>query len=255
MSIPTVVLNEAIPAGGDKVREGDNRIIEYKTQNREVMGVDHKYESSGQDADMGKHDQVSLLEKADIGVGAEGKPILGAQTVGGKAELVFTDEDNNDIPITSAGSLVALPAGVVYEWGGAIADIPSGYLFCNGAAVSRSTYAVLFAAIGTIHGIGDGSTTFNLPDHRDASVMGAKEDDSGVPKTNVTGSLTASGGAATVDLSHNHGGNTGATAGSTSSGADADTITVSHTHTIASGGSATQSILGPYKVMVKMIKT
>ena len=46
------------------------------------------------------------------------------------------------------------------------ATVPTGYLQENGAAVSRTTYAALFAAIGTTHGAGDGSTTFNLPDSR-----------------------------------------------------------------------------------------
>jgi len=41
--------------------------------------------------------------------------------------------------------------------------VPAGYLLCNGAAVSRETYAALFAVIGTLYGAGDGSTTFNLP--------------------------------------------------------------------------------------------
>lgn len=43
---------------------------------------------------------------------------------------------------------------------------PSGYLECNGQAVSRTTYASLFAVLGVIYGNGDGSTTFNLPDYR-----------------------------------------------------------------------------------------
>ena len=43
---------------------------------------------------------------------------------------------------------------------------PTGWLLCNGAAVSRTTYASLFAVIGTIYGSGDGSTTFNVPDFR-----------------------------------------------------------------------------------------
>lgn len=42
-------------------------------------------------------------------------------------------------------------------------NVPSGYLVCNGAAVSRTTYAALFAVLGTRHGDGDGKTTFNLP--------------------------------------------------------------------------------------------
>jgi hypothetical protein len=103
MSIPATAWNEASPAGSDNLSAGDNRIREMKTQIREVVDVDHKFDSSGQDADMGKHNQVSFIEAADIGSGAEGLPILGAQTVDGKAELVFTDEDDNEIQLTSGG--------------------------------------------------------------------------------------------------------------------------------------------------------
>jgi microcystin-dependent protein len=46
------------------------------------------------------------------------------------------------------------------------ASAPTGYLLCNGAAVSRSTYTSLFAVIGTTYGAGNGSTTFNVPDFR-----------------------------------------------------------------------------------------
>lgn len=56
------------------------------------------------------------------------------------------------------------PAGVIKMYGGTTA--PSGYLACDGSAVSRTTYATLFAAIGTAHGAGDGTTTFNVPDFR-----------------------------------------------------------------------------------------
>ena len=52
-------------------------------------------------------------------------------------------------------------AGVIIWYSGLTA--PSGYLICNGAAVSRTSYATLFAIIGTTFGVGDGSTTFNLP--------------------------------------------------------------------------------------------
>lgn len=50
---------------------------------------------------------------------------------------------------------------------------PDGYLVCNGASVSRTTYANLFAVIGTNFGSGNGSTTFNLPDLRDRYIIGA----------------------------------------------------------------------------------
>ena len=63
-----------------------------------------------------------------------------------------------------------VPSGSVFCM--AVATVPSGYLECNGAAVSRSTYAVLFAVIGTAYGTGNGSSTFNLPDLRGEFVRG-----------------------------------------------------------------------------------
>lgn len=54
------------------------------------------------------------------------------------------------------------PAGIILPYAGSTA--PEGYLMCDGSAVSRSTYAALFAAIGTTYGAGDDSTTFNIPD-------------------------------------------------------------------------------------------
>ena len=62
-------------------------------------------------------------------------------------------------------------AGMIQMFAGS--SVPSGWLLCNGAAVSRTTYARLFAVIGTTYGTGDGSTTFNLPDMRDRMAVGA----------------------------------------------------------------------------------
>jgi len=56
-----------------------------------------------------------------------------------------------------------VPAGTVLAFAGQVAKLPDGYLVCDGSAVSRSTYATLYTAIGTTYGVGDGSTTFNLP--------------------------------------------------------------------------------------------
>lgn len=82
---------------------------------------------------------------------------------------------------------------------------PTGWLRCDGSAVSRTTYADLFTAIGTTWGAGDGSTTFNVPDLRGVSCIGKGQ---GAGLTNRT--LAGSGGAQTVTLavgempSHNH---------------------------------------------------
>ena len=80
----------------------------------------------------------------------------------------------------------------------AVATVPSGYLECNGAAVSRTTYSVLFAVIGTAYGTGDGSSTFNLPDLRGEFIRGfdhGKGTDSG---RSIASSQSAQ------NASHNH---------------------------------------------------
>ena len=64
----------------------------------------------------------------------------------------------------------AVGVGSVIAFAGS--SIPTGYLACNGAAVSRTTYADLFAAIGTTYGVGDGSTTFNLPNLAGRTIVG-----------------------------------------------------------------------------------
>lgn len=66
---------------------------------------------------------------------------------------------------------VEVPTGSLLMFAGAAA--PSGWLLCDGAAVSRTTYAALFAAISTTYGVGNGSTTFNVPDLCGRSPLGA----------------------------------------------------------------------------------
>ena len=92
---------------------------------------------------------------------------------------------------------VSVTSGSMLMWPTATA--PSGYLLCNGQAVSRSTYATLFAVTSTVYGVGDGSTTFNVPDLRDRFPIGA-------------GTTYSAGG----------------------TGGSADAIVVSHTHTATS---------------------
>jgi microcystin-dependent protein len=100
------------------------------------------------------------------------------------------------------GQLSALlPSGVMFPYAGA--TLPSGFLFCDGSAVSRTTYANLFAAIGTAWGSGDGSTTFNLPDYR-GRVLAGSDNMNGTPANRLTGyTLASSGGAQSVTLTAN----------------------------------------------------
>ncbi|MEG0923294.1 MAG: phage tail protein [Comamonas sp.] len=74
-----------------------------------------------------------------------------------------TDGIYNESDEFMAGQIAYCAAGV----------IPSGWLECNGAAISRATYGTLFASIGTNYGVGDGATTFNLPDLRGEFLRGA----------------------------------------------------------------------------------
>jgi len=123
-----------------------------------------------------------------------------------------------------------IPSGSLEAFAGAAA--PAGWLLCNGQAVSRATYAALFAAIGTTYGVGDGSTTFNVPDLRDRFPIGVN--------THGLGAAGGSLGAVNTGIQNNNHTHTltGATSGSQSV----------HTHGIPSGsggsGSTSQENLG-----------
>lgn len=74
------------------------------------------------------------------------------------------------------GTDASIPAGVVNLYTGITA--PTNWMFCQGQAISRTTYAALYAVIGTRYGVGDGSTTFNLPDLRGRVPVGLNAGDS-----------------------------------------------------------------------------
>jgi len=108
--------------------------------------------------------------------------------------------------------------GSITAWAGAHNAIPTGYLYCNGQAVSRSTYSGLFAVTATLYGAGDGSSTFLVPDFRDKFMNGASNATSG----------GATGGANTVTL-------TGAQSGTSAhghSGSGSTNSAGSHSHQI-----------------------
>jgi len=101
-----------------------------------------------------------------------------------------------DTQIAAIPAADATPAGtVIYS---ARSTAPTGYLKANGAAVSRSTYATLFAAIGTVYGAGDGSTTFNVPELRGEFARGL-DDGRGIDTSRALGSAQAQS-----YQSHNH---------------------------------------------------
>ena len=91
----------------------------------------------------------------------------------GAAGEISIDEDTENLRIhdgSQAGGYEIVPSGTVVPYGGTSA--PGGWQLCDDTALSRTTYARLFAIIGTAYGTGDGSSTFNVPDLRDRVPLG-----------------------------------------------------------------------------------
>ena len=117
--------------------------------------------------------------------------------------------------LDSAAVSVLMPTASIMPYAGSLA--PTGYRLCDGAAISRTTFSELFAVIGTTYGVGDGSTTFNIPDLRGRVIAG--QDDMG--------------GTSASRLTNQSGGLEGDTLGATG-GSETHTLTnseiPSHTH-------------------------
>jgi len=148
----------------------------------------------------------------------------------------------------------AFAPGMMLNYGGSFA--PAGWLLCNGAAVSRSTYAALFAVIGSSFGAGDGSTTFNVPDLRRRVAVGAGGSGSAT-LGNVVGN---SGGeeAHTLTASempaHTHGTVTGAAAGMQTGTSNYRMNSLSGSVTGSTGGDAAHNNMPPSLVVNVIIK-
>ena len=115
---------------------------------------------------------------------------------------------SNGTTWTSATPPTAFTPGMLMPY--AAASAPSGWLLCYGQAVSRSTYADLFAVISTTYGVGDNSTTFNLPDFRGRSAFG-KDDMGGTAASRLTtagsgvdGATLGTGGGSQLTQQHTH---------------------------------------------------
>jgi microcystin-dependent protein len=152
-----------------------------------------------------------------------------------------------------------MPVGVVLPFAGG--TVPTGWLDCDGSAVSRTTYADLFAVIGTDYGPGDGSTTFNLPDFRSRSILGAGAPGGGL----TTRARGDTGGAETHTLtesempSHTHGPGGGAIefVGNAGFGGDlapgGSDIKTNFTATASTGGGGAHNNVSPFGVTTMMI--
>ena len=154
---------------------------------------------------------------------------------------------------STAGGAEIIPAGTIVGYGAGSA--PTGWLLCNDAAVSRTTYARLFAVIGTGYGVGDGSGTFNVPDLRDkvplgkgtnndtlGTTTGSAAASSVLASTSKTGVTTAAANTGTANTGT---GNTGTgTTGTGTSGNSTSTTAASDTANATSTTAASDTATG-----------
>lgn len=152
------------------------------------------------------------------------------------------------------------PTGGVIEFAGTTA--PAGWLICDGSAVSRTTYADLFAAIGTAYGSGDGSTTFNIPNLKGKIPVGLNSADTDFNTLGKTGGEKTHKLTTSEMPSHNHSGgilhNNQASGGArfyfqtpgTTNGTNfSNSLNIGST-----GGSQSHNNMQPYVVMNYIIK-
>jgi microcystin-dependent protein len=147
----------------------------------------------GSDPDTGAY----RIGANNYGVAVGGAKVLDVATTG----LDVTGTVNSSGAVKQAG-FALLPVGCFFPYAGAAA--PSGYLLCDGSAVSRTTYSDLFSAIGTSYGTGDGSTTFNVPDMKGRVPAGKESSATRLTATYFGGDSTAlgaTGGLESHDLS------------------------------------------------------
>lgn len=187
----------------------------------------------------GMRRSISNLPVANGGTGLTSTPTNGQLLIGnsGGGYTQSTLTAGSGISITNGSGSITLDVlsllqpGILVPYAGSSA--PTGWLLCDGSAVSRSVYGGLFAVVGTTYGSGDGSTTFNLPNLVDRFAVGA----------GGSYALAATGGAATATTStagsHNHTGLTGSTALTT-----AQIPSHTHTGTTDSAGNHTHGTAG-----------
>jgi microcystin-dependent protein len=194
-----------------------------------------------------------------------GAGIAGNLNVGGTitTSTLPIGTSNTAVATTAFVQNNSIPTGGLMMW--PTASAPTGYLLCNGTAVSRTTYAALFAVIGTTFGVGDNSTTFNLPNYTNRVPVGAGglyataatggSKDAIVVSHTHTATVTDPGhshqtGSTTTDTGFNSARSTGTSGVATSTATTGITVGISTT-----GSSGTDANMPPYLAINYIIKT
>ncbi len=116
--------------------------------------------------------------------------------------IIPTKETNaNDLITYDSGNYTAV-VGSIQSY--SVNDVPSGYLLCNGQAISRTTYSDLFAVIGTTYGIGNGTTTFNIPNAKGNVIVNIQNSDTNFNALGKTGGSKTHALTEAEMPSHNH---------------------------------------------------
>jgi microcystin-dependent protein len=200
--------------------------------------------------------------------------VLGSAAIDDYTSSVITTYSSIKIKELEADLVKNTPVGTIIDYAGTV--LPDKWLLCNGAEVSRITYASLFTAIGTIWGIGNGSTTFNLPNLIDRTTIGYGTRSVGTTLGTETHVLSVSEMPIHDHGSHSHphahGGGTGAASScyryvekrGESSKTVAQAGSTSHTHSISqdntyasvpnAGGGISHNNMQPSAVVLKIIR-
>jgi microcystin-dependent protein len=178
-----------------------------------------------------------------------------------------TGDNTTKVATTAFVQANSVPTGSLLMW--STSSAPSGYLNCDGSAVSRSTYASLFSVVGTTFGSGDGSTTFNLPNYTNRMPYGTTIGSTGGSADAIVVSHTHTATSTVTDPGHFHsysgqnfagGGSGGPGFSSINSTPATNTSTATTGITVATtnqtaGSSGTGANLPPYLGINFIIKT
>ena len=232
---------DAITTGGDNVVIGNNADLNSATGTNQIVIGSGAVGTANNTVQLGNTSIANVKTSGTITAGAVTYP-----KTDGSANQVLKTDGSGTLGWTSVS---ATPSGAIMMF--AAGSAPSGWLICDGSAVSRSTYSDLFSTIGTTYGAGDGSSTFNLPDFGGRGPMGYKSNNTKFDALNETGgaethTLTANEIPTHTIYSSKSMQGIGTTAGQYS--------LVGNVSTTSYGGGQAHNILDPYLTVNFIIK-